>query len=69
MPEWVCRESENVPILKNAFGEKTYPEGFLYIGAFHLVPTHQGRLGGAKPPIHFHCVLHAKSGWVGLDSL
>ena len=25
--------------------------------------------GGVKPPIHFHCVLHAKRGWVGPDSM
>ena len=25
--------------------------------------------GGLKPPIHFHCVLHAKRGWVGSDSM
>ena len=24
-------------------------------------------MGGVKPPIHFHCVLHAKWGWVGPD--
>ena len=29
-------------------------------GAFHLVRTHQGWVGWVKPPIHFHCVLHAK---------
>ena len=22
-----------------------------------------------KPPTHFHCVLHAKRGWVGPDSM
>ena len=38
------------------------------IGAFHLVRTHLGG-GGVKPPIHFHCVLHAEMGWVGLDSM
>ena len=26
-------------------------------------------VGGVKPPIHFHCVLHAKRGWVGPDSM
>ena len=26
---------------------------------------HLAGVGGLKPPIHFHCVLHAKSGWVG----
>ena len=25
--------------------------------------------GGVKPPIHFHCVLHAESGWVGPGSM
>ena len=25
--------------------------------------------GGVNPPIHFHCVLHAKRGWVGPDSM
>ena len=25
--------------------------------------------GGVKPPIHLHCVLHAKRGWVGPDSM
>ena len=25
--------------------------------------------GGVKPPIHFNCVLHAKRGWVGPDSM
>ena len=39
------------------------------IGAFHLVRTHLGWVGGVKPPIHFHCVLHAKRGWVGPDSM
>ena len=34
---------------------------------FHLVRTHLGG-GGVKPPIHFHCVLHAR-GWVGPDSM
>ena len=38
-------------------------------GAFHLVRTHLGVVGGVKPPIHFHCVLHAKRGWVGPDSM
>ena len=34
-------------------------------GAFHLVRTELGRVGGVKPPIHFHRVLHAKGvGWV-----
>ena len=33
--------------------------------AFHLVRTHLGWVGGVKPPIHFHYVLHAKRGWVG----
>ena len=27
------------------------------------------RVGGVNPPIHFHCVLHAKRGWVGPDSM
>ena len=31
-------------------------------GTFHLVRTHLGGVGGFKPPIHFHCVLHAKKG-------
>ena len=31
-------------------------------GAFHLVRTHLEGEGGFKYPIHFHCVLHAKSG-------
>ena len=31
-------------------------------GAFHSVRTHLGGVGGFKPPIHFHCVLHAKRG-------
>ena len=26
-------------------------------------------VGGVKPPIHFHCVFHAKRGWVGPDSM
>ena len=26
-------------------------------------------VGGVKPPIHFHCVLHAKRGKVGADSM
>ena len=26
-------------------------------------------VGEVKPPIHFHCILHAKRGWVGPDSL
>ena len=34
----------------------------LHLGAFHLVRTHLGGVGGVKPPIHFHCVLHAKGG-------
>ena len=37
------------------------------LGAFHVVRTHLGGGGGGgvKPPIHFHCVLHAKrGGWV-----
>ena len=34
----------------------------IYIGAFHLVRTHLGGVGGFKSPIHFHCVLHAKGG-------
>ena len=25
--------------------------------------------GGVKPPIQFHCELHAKRGWVGPDSM
>ena len=45
----------------------------LSLGAFHLVRTHQGWVGGwvggVKPPIYFHCVLHAKRGWVGPDSM
>ena len=32
------------------------------LGAFHLVRTHLEGMGGVKPPIHFHCVLHAKGG-------
>ena len=39
------------------------------LGAFHLVRTHLGGMGGVNPPIHFHCVLHAKRGWVGPDSM
>ena len=35
------------------------------LGVFHLVRTHLGVVGGVMPPIHFHCVLHAKRGWVG----
>ena len=35
------------------------------LGAFYLVRTHLGWVGGIKLPIHFHCVLHAKrGGWV-----
>ena len=35
------------------------------IGAFHLVRTHLGGVGGFKPTIHFHCVLLQKGGgWV-----
>ena len=34
----------------------------LMLGAFHLVRTHLGGVGGVKPPIHFLCVLHAKRG-------
>ena len=30
--------------------------------------TNKG-LGGLKTPIHFHCILHAKKGWVGSDSM
>ena len=26
-------------------------------------------VGGVKPPIHFHCVVHAQRGWVGPDSM
>ena len=35
-----------------------------HMGAFHLVHMHRGGGGGEgfKPPIHFHCVLHAKRG-------
>ena len=36
---------------------------------FHLVRTHLGWVGGVKPPIHSHCVLHAKRGWVGPYSM
>ena len=25
--------------------------------------------GGVKPPIYFYCVLQAKRGWVGPDSM
>ena len=38
-------------------------------GAFHLVCTHLGVVGEVQSPIHFHCVLHAKRGWVGPDSM
>ena len=38
-------------------------------GALHLVRTHLEGVGGVKPPIHFHCLLHAKRGWVGPDSM
>ena len=39
------------------------------LGAFHLVRTHLGGEGGFKSPIHFHCVLHAKRGGGGPDSM
>ena len=39
------------------------------LGAFHLVRTHLVGVGGVKPPIHFHCVLHAKRGRGGPDSM
>ena len=39
------------------------------IGAFHLVRTHLEGVGGVKPPIHFHCVLNAKTWWVGPDNM
>ena len=39
------------------------------IGAFYLVHMHLGGVGGVKPPLHFHCVLHAKRGWVGPNSM
>ena len=38
-------------------------------GAFHLVCMHLGGLGGVKPPIHFHCILHAKRRGGGPDSM
>ena len=39
-------------------------------GAFHIVCTHLGGgEGEVKPPIHSHCVFHAKRGWVGPDSM
>ena len=47
-----------------------YPVMVYSYGAFHLVRTHLGGGGDAvKPPIHFHCVLLAKKGWVGPDSM
>ena len=47
------------------------------LGAFHLVRTHLGECvcvcggGGVKSPmyIHFRCVLHAKRGGGGPDSM
>ena len=33
------------------------------------IRKHLGWVGGVKPHIHFHCVLHAKRGWVGPDSI
>ena len=41
-----------------------YVNNHLRSGVFHLVRTHLGGVGGFKPPIHFHCVLHAKRGWM-----
>ena len=39
-------------------------------GAFHLVCTHLGGGGeGLKSPLHCHCVLHAKRGQRGSDSM
>ena len=39
--------------------------------AFHLLRTHLGGKGGGgvKPPRYFHCVLHAKRGWVVPDGM
>ena len=41
------------------------------LGAFHLVRirTHLRGGGGVKSPIHFHCVLHAKRGRGGPESM
>ena len=40
------------------------------LGAFHYVCTQLGGTGGGvKSPIYIHCVLHAKTGVVGLDSM
>ena len=39
------------------------------LGAFHLVHAHLGGVGRVKSSIHFNCVLHAKRGWLGLESM
>ena len=36
---------------------------------FFLRVIHLVGVGGVQPPIHFHCVLHAKRGLVGPDSM
>ena len=56
--EWLCNE---VGHLCQIF----MPAIVGQLGALHLVRMHLGGGGSAvKPPIHFHCVLHAKRGWV-----
>ena len=51
------------------FGVQLSSQCKFMLGAFHSVRMHLGGLVGVKPPIHFHCVLHAKRGWVGPDSM
>ena len=37
-------------------GDSTCQASEYCLGAFHLVRTHLGGVGGVKSPIHFHCV-------------
>ena len=70
--EYLIKENVILVIVLNKVQKQRWPlmamfEHSFYLGAFHLVRTHLG--GGVKPPIHFHCVLHAKRGWVGPVSM
>ena len=40
---------------------------YIYIYIYRglpLITYAPSGVGGLKPPLHFHCVLHAKRGWV-----
>ena len=52
----------NVPSTKGRFTQ-------LIRGLPLITYAPRGRGGGVKPPIHFYCVLHAKRGGGGPDSM